>query len=504
MKPDKPYFFQSFAIVVLSIVAFFIFKQFLPRKIFSEQDIPAENVLIDSMVIKAIQEIDTTAIVEKDTVPPKKKIKFKKKKGIKYPTETFDGYKGHQHLIAFYEKLLALEEKNKGSVRIAYFGDSMTDGDLIVQDFRSNFQERFGGTGVGFVNITSESANARITVKHTFSRNWDAQSYINTQKPTSPFGVNGHVFFTKHDTVKPIWVNYKAGYQAGLNWLQKPTLFYGKSNNKEAEIEVFTKNDTIIKKLTPEKVLNTLTLSQESLKEFKAQFIAADSIPFYGFNFDDGKGVHVDNFSSRGNSGLPISIFNTRLMRAFDEKLGYDLIVLHYGTNVLNYGSYNYGWYTKRMGRVVQHIRECFPNADILIISTADKSSKYDMEMKTDSAVVPLTLAQKRYAVEQEAAFVNLYLLMGGENSMVEWVEQEKPLANKDYTHFNYRGAKKVAGLVYQQLMDGYEEFKKMKKESEKGTKPKGLTKASSVKKTDSLKPADSLSHKKDTIINGY
>lgn len=111
MKSDKPYFFQSFAIVVLSIVAFIVFKQFLPRKIFNEQELPAENVLIDSMVIKAIQEIDTTAVVEKDTVPSKKEIKFKKKKGIKYPTETFDGYKGHQHLIAFYEKLLELEEK---------------------------------------------------------------------------------------------------------------------------------------------------------------------------------------------------------------------------------------------------------------------------------------------------------------------------------------------------------------------------------------------------------
>src|SRR5690606_15161954 len=123
------------------------------------------------------------------------------------------------------------------------------------------------------------------------------------------------------------------------------------------------------------------------------------SVPFYGFNFDNGKGVHVDNFSNRGNSGLPISLFNTRVMKAFNEKLGYDLIVLHYGTNVLNYGSYNYTWYEKRMGIVVNHLRECFPGVDILVISTADKATKYDMEMKTDSAVVPLTLAQKRYAI---------------------------------------------------------------------------------------------------------
>jgi hypothetical protein len=30
----------------------------------------------------------------------------------------------------------------------------MTDGDFIVQDFRANFQNKFGGQGVGFVAIT--------------------------------------------------------------------------------------------------------------------------------------------------------------------------------------------------------------------------------------------------------------------------------------------------------------------------------------------------------------
>src|SRR5690606_27064791 len=118
----------------------------------------------------------------------------------------------------------------------------------------------------------------------------------------------------------------------------------------------------------------------------------ADSIPIYGFNFDDGKGVHVDNFSQRGNSGIPISNFNVPLMKAFQEKLDYDLIVLHYGTNVLNYGTKHYGWYERGMTKTINRLRECFPDAAILVISTADKATKYGLEMKTDSAVVPLTL----------------------------------------------------------------------------------------------------------------
>jgi len=153
--------------------------------------------------------------------------------------------------------------------------------------------------------------------------------------------------------------------------------------------------------------------------------------------------------------------------------LGYDLIILQFGTNVLNYGSLNYGWYEKKMKNVVAHLKECFPGASILIISTADKSTKYELTMKTDSAVVPLASAQKRYAVQAESGFINLYTLMGGDGSMVKWVEEVPAKANKDYTHFNHRGAKQIAGLIYKQLMDGYEEYKVLRATASRKRKPK-------------------------------
>mgnify|MGYP000064493882 CR=1 FL=1 len=108
-------------------------------------------------------------------------------------------------------------------------------------------------------------------------------------------------------------------------------------------------------------------------------------------------------------------------MNAFQQKLGYDLIILQFGTNVLNYGSLNYSWYERKMTSVVNHLKQCFPGAAILIITTADKSTKYDMQMKTDSAVVPLIMAQKRYAVKSEAGLVNLFTLM--ENYLLQQVE---------------------------------------------------------------------------------
>jgi len=436
-------------------------KEVLPKKIFSEKAATTKNVLIDSMLIDAFEAEKDIATIG-DTLG-NQPVNYYETNGIKFPEESYTDYNGYQYLISFYEKLYQLETNKTGNVRIAYFGDSMTDGDMIVQDLRSNFQNKFGGKGVGFVAITSESAASRSSIKHEFSENWKMQSYLNIKNPIRPFGVNGHVFFA-NDTINKAWVKFKANNGKFTSQLDNTTLFYGSAKNFNGEISYLIGKDTLQKKLLPSNVLNTLLLSANSLKSIKVNFKKTKLIPIYGFNFDDGKGVHVDNFSQRGNSGIPISKFDVPLMQSFQKKLNYDLIVLHYGTNVLNYGTKDYTWYDKSMTRTVNRLRVCFPGIDILIISTADKASKYDLEMKTDSAVVPLTLAQKRYALKTQSGFINLYTLMGGDGSMTKWVDEEPAMANKDYTHFNYRGAKKIAGMLYEQMNKGYEAYKVLRR----------------------------------------
>lgn len=434
-------------------------KEILPKRIFSEIPKDNANMVIDSLLLEALADeveikndtitTDTLPIVATDTLTEEIKINTKE-----------------DYLISFFGKLNELETTGEGKIRIAYFGDSMTDGDYIVQDLRRFFQEEFEGKGVGFVSITSESASSRGSVKHSYSNNWKTQSYVNVKKPLKPFGINGHVFFVK-DTLKSTWVEYKSSYQKNLSELYNPTLFYGSSNNKNAYVEVFYNGDTtkVVKPLNTDKKLNKIKLSDRNLKSIKMNFVNADSIPFYGINSADNSGVHIDNFSSRGNSGLPLSLLNISLMNEFDKELGgYDLIVLHYGTNVLNYGNLNYSWYEKSMTKVVNHLKDCFPNASFLIISTADKSTKYGMEMKTDSAVVPLANSQKRYAETTRSGFVNIYTLMGGDGSMVKWVEEEPALGNKDYTHFNTKGSQKIARFIFDELKKEYGQFKKTQK----------------------------------------
>lgn len=461
---EKSYFGKSILLIILSTLVFLAIKDFkiLPERLFSDKPTLSNNIVVDSLMLEAMgneEDADEYKVSDgavNDTLSSKTINDVEEVDDSFNPTISAEGYSNLKH---FYGKLHELEKNKSGKVRIAWFGDSMNDGDFIVQDIRSSLQDKFGGQGVGFVAISSLSAGARGSISHQYSKNWFSQSFVKVKRPIKPFGIDGQVFFAKNKG-ESYWVKYKAQSQLHSTALYNPTLFYGKSNNEGASINVqIGKNPAEIKELTPDKLLNTLQVSHTITEPLLVTFNHSDSIPLYGFNFDDEVGVHVDNFSIRGNSGLPLSILNPSLMNAFDRELHYDLIVLHYGANVLGYGSLNYNWYDKSMTRVVENLRQCFPNADVLVISTADRAQKNEEGiLVTDPAVVPLANAQKNYARKTGSGYINLYNLMGGNGSMAKWVADRQ--AGKDYTHFTASGSKRISKLIYAEIERGYNKHK--------------------------------------------
>ncbi|WP_370458786.1 hypothetical protein [Dysgonomonas sp. 520] len=449
----KNYFLAAFITIIIAIGVFCILKYLMPKSLFSAENDDLTEVVVDSMALQAMSETDS-GLVESSK-------QMKQVEEIILPSMHTQGY---TNLLSFYSKIYGIETTKKGKVRVAYFGDSMTDGDLIVQDIRSRFQDNFGGEGVGFVGMTSLSAASRLSVSHKYSKNWQTCSYLNPKKSKFPFGIDGQVSTIRSS--EPAWLKLSAGDVVHLTELCSPTLFYGRSDNNEGSISVKTEvGEPREAKLTPGKILNTAVLSDSPVKNFTVNFYKSENIPFYGVNIDNENGVYVDNFSMRGNSGLPMGALDKELLCNFDSILNYDLIVLHYGANLLGYKSKDFGWYEKKMNNVVLHLRECFPNADFLIISTADRALKYGGEMKTDRAVSPLITAQRTYAKATNCCFIDMLSLMGGEGSMVKWVNGSPSLANKDYTHFNIRGSRKIADLLYGEINGGYEKFKQLKQE---------------------------------------
>ncbi len=393
-------------------------------------------------------------------------------------------YNGYQHLNSFFEKLDNLEKDSISNVRIAYYGDSMVDGDLIVQDLRSALQEKFGGRGVGLVPMQSESARSRYSIKHKTTGNWKDISFMKTRSDSLDFGVNGAVFNALDSTSA---VNFKASGIKHSYRLYTPKLYYGQGNDS-AVVDVKNEKDTIARSLPlkDSRKLNSVLLDPSAIKSLDLSFKNAEAVPLYAVDFFDGSGITIDGFSHRGNSGMPLSLLKKGLMRQFQQELGYDLIVLHFGANVLSTSTSQFNWYARRMERVIQHLNDLFPDTPVLVMGTLDKGTKIEEEVKTDSTVVRLLGAQQRYAANTNSAFMNLFDLMGGVHSMTAW--RDHKLANADYTHLSPKGSRKMGRIIYDELMKGYDEYLAFAK-AEKEKSSMQATETALETKTDSINP---------------
>jgi lysophospholipase L1-like esterase len=372
-------------------------------------------------------------------------------------------------MIQFFEALKNI--KNKKKVRIAWFGDSMVEGDLITQDLRYLLQKRYGGSGVGIVPITSVTAGFRQTVQHTFSENWTNKNLLDPSTNTDFLGITGFVFkpqpTSKIDTThiedqNLSWVKYKGSRQKGLDKFYKARLFYGLSEGNSMVNVNLNAGKKMNIELDGKKPVNVLDIDvAEPFNEIKFTFLNQHKLPIYAVSLESDTGIIVDNLSFRGNSGLPLTKIPEEILRGFNEENQYDLIILQYGMNAVSPTAKDYHWYNKGLDKMVKHIQRSFPNAAILFVGVPDKGYKQDGQYITNPGVPLVVEAEKQVAENNGIAFWNLFEAMGGYNSMVKWAEADTSLANKDYTHFNFRGASKVAHLLYKELDKEYNDYLK-------------------------------------------
>jgi lysophospholipase L1-like esterase len=87
------------------------------------------------------------------------------------------------------------------------------------------------------------------------------------------------------------------------------------------------------------------------------------------------------------------------------------------------------------------------PDVPILIASMHDRAVKAGTGFRTSPDIPLLVQTQSEIAQETDCAFWNVYEAMGGQNSMLGFVNQNPPLAGTDYTHFTRRGAERIATL---------------------------------------------------------
>ncbi|MDR0988634.1 MAG: SGNH/GDSL hydrolase family protein [Prevotellaceae bacterium] len=355
----------------------------------------------------------------------------------------------------FYRALAELEVRER-NVRIAYFGDSFIEADILTADLRRLLQERFGGSGVGYVDITSQTYGYRPTVRHRFE-GWNSHAITDSAHfDARKQGISNHYFVPRATAFAEY--SGQSKYASRLDTVQQASIYF------------YTQGEVTISATVNQQGKQTRTFyAAGDLQEMEVNgdigsvrwsVDQADSTLFYGVTMDDTSGISVDNFALRGSSGLSLASVPMQWIEDFNRERPYDLLILQYGLNVATEYGRNYDKYRAGMNVAIAHLKKAFPQAGILLVSVGDRDYRTDEgTLRTMPGIRNLVRYQQEIAATNAIAFWNLWQAMGGEGSMAKLVEAKPAMANLDYTHINFRGGRHLAGLMYGTLMYGKAQY---------------------------------------------
>jgi hypothetical protein len=389
--------------------------------------------------------------------PPKRK-NFRTpnaKKEIAIPdgvTEIEDFSDNGQYLGPFFQKVDSINTIGR-PVRIGFFGDSFTECGVLTADLRQQLQEKWWGTGGGFVPLRLESAGPS-PLADIQQENFTGYSII-TKKGKKEFHGTAGRYFLGHNnasfsmTLKPYRPYTKKATTAYLYFTPLHPLKLITTRGKMSDTVTYEASKSIkVKQL------------KGDVSHLSFMFTSTDSVIVYGVGYDSEKGIGLDNLSIRGNSGISLNNIPTRKLKEFNGLRPYDLIILEYGLNAFS-AEGNYNWYKKQMIAVVNRIKSSFPEAQIILMGMSDKGEMKEGEVVTCERLPEFIEAQREIASETGICFWNTFQAMGGEGTMARWAEGEHPLAAKDFTHIGIGAGRFIAKKLVASMLLEQEKYKK-------------------------------------------
>jgi len=339
--------------------------------------------------------------------------------------------------------------------RIAWFGDSFTEGDILVGDLRSLLQKSFGGAGIGLVPATTPIAKFRATVKQTFSSDWKERNIMEHGGPPIQLGITGRSSMPRiaTDSAKASWVRIESGDRAGTRTFRRVRIFVSGGTDSTDSVHARWEGGQVSRALGTGASLRQLSLDLPEVADFKMSFATRDTLSVQALSLeDDDKGVLIDNLSIRGNSGVGILHIPAANLETMQRDLRYSLVVLQFGVNVADTNMPGYNWYRARLVEVVERIHATFPGAGVLMLGVGDRGVRDDQGRIVTHPSIPMILeAQRKAAAETGCAFWDLQQAMGGTNAMARWAAAG--LVAPDFVHISSPGGRRLAKALHKSML---------------------------------------------------
>lgn len=378
-------------------------------------------------------------------------------------------YLPNNDLNFFNSLFLAMEncEKDTSIVHILHYGDSQIEEDRITGYIRQKLQEQFGGIGAGLLPAVQPIPSAAVgqSASENIERFIIAGMHQNSAGHNR-YGILGQMAkVTDNGNISFSARNYSRTFDNTKLWTNV-RLFVGE-NSDNFSATLTAKNYSSTKRIENQSNSPQILSWQlnDSVKNCAISF--SGSAELTAVSLDGKFGVNVDNIPLRGSSGTFFTQIDEKSVVSALKELNVKMIMLEFGGNMLT-GLNEKGVpkYMESLKKQIEHFQKIFPQAKIVLIGPSDMSKTVSGKLQTYPILPSVVKAMREMAIENGAAFWDMYEVMGGHNSMLAWVKERPALAAPDYIHFTPKGADKIAELFYE-AFNNYYEYYKLNKKSE-------------------------------------
>ena len=453
---------QTFILVAL-VTILLLAMHFLPQITVWDRHLRAVNILSD--VIPEVYGNDNLEKEDTAMVMPMKQLIARNDSLQNAETDTLrhhapipegvtpveDYSEGSVHGMESFDAALDNVNNMDRPVRVGYWGDSYIEGDILVCDLREQLQQKFGGSGVGWVDCGKTSNSLRPTVVQKPS-GFGSYAVVQKQYNSALLGPSQR-YFKAESNASLTYSGTK--YRKNLDHWDRASLFFRTEEPITITATINGEPQTFYAEAAPN-IQEVHVDGPMSRVKWNINGSNASTI-FYGASLEPHQGVSVDNFSMRGCAGMTLSKIPEQTLSQMNSLYPYDLIILQFGLNAVNEhsGSKWFSHYQQQMGSVISRFKRAYPNASILVVSMPDRGSRQNGQIVTMRGVEGMVACQQRIAMENKVAFLNFFQMMGGRNSIAELVNRR--MVGHDYTHPSYGGGRLLATKMMASLMAGYE-----------------------------------------------
>jgi lysophospholipase L1-like esterase len=358
-------------------------------------------------------------------------------------------------LVPIFEQLFRLSsETNKMPVHILHFGDSHTAADDWTGGLRDAFKETFGDGGSGFSLAGHPFLGyRRFDVHGGGTTAWQSQG-MRSASGDGYFGLGGIAIST--DRVgQSVYIDAECDYLE-VDYLQQP----GGGNlaifDYENRLEEFSTDG----ELGPGFVRYQVSPGQH---RFTLETLSARPVRLFGWVADKNSGVTYEALGINGAEASVMMRWDQNMLATYLQRRNPGMIVLAYGTNEASDPNWSPESYQAMFSSLLQRLRTAAPAASILVLGPTDRWYRYKGVLRPLPGIDDIIAAQQQACRENACAYWNTRERMGGKGSMREWVTAG--LGQADYVHFTSTGYRRLAAVLFADLLLQYQIYKKTRLE---------------------------------------